>query len=177
MAKDKDDLPENQNADKGANSVIIAFMPDSASAEALAQDIDGAVSAEDMHLTLVSLGKADSVDFTKDELSQALKEFSSTAVAITGKVSGVGVFMNEDGDNDDVVYASFDSSELPEFRQELVTHLNERGFDLQTYHGFTPHITLAYTSTHETAIDAPLLEMTFDRLTMMWGDEDRKSVV
>lgn len=149
--------------------VIVAFVPDAESADDLVQEIEGHISPEDMHLTLVPLGKETEVSFSEDELRQLLSEFVANAEPLNGRISGVGIFTSRDEDGDDIIYASFDSPDLPDFRQKLVDHLHEGGIPLQTDHGFTPHITLAYTQDRNTELDVPALEMTFDELVMMWG--------
>lgn len=151
--------------------IIITLIPDLVSALALVQE-DGE-PIEDLHLTLVALGKMGEVDFTKDEVLQALDTFCNGRSPISGVVNGHGVFENDD----EVAYwATFDSPELPGFREELVNALSQASIPIAMDHGFTPHITLAYAETDEENNEREEIELgeifiQFNDVYLMWGEE------
>ena len=132
-----------------------------------------AIEPGEMHLTLAYLGETGELRYSREEVVAAVREFARAAQPISGEVAGVGRFMTaEDGMNP--FYASFDSPELPAFRQALAAFLKERGIEPVQNHGFTPHITLAYIP-----LEAPMpdlrfepIPMTFYAVYVAWGDED-----
>lgn len=101
---------------------------------------------ESLHLTLTFHGNSDEMERSQIEnILQSVESFAGEQPPIKGIVSGFGRFnASESSDSRDVVYASFDAPDLPEFRQELVKRLQEIGAAPFKNHGFTPHITLAY---------------------------------
>lgn len=159
------------------SSVMIAFMLDNTAAENLIAaveeaEIENVTPAKEMHLTLAMLGKTDDLDVTEEEVMQALGDFAQGEFSLRGVISGVGLFTNNQDADVNPLYASFDSPDLPAFRQALVEHLAEKGIAINTEHGFTPHITLAYIPADDPMPDIKLPDITlvFDQLSLAWGD-------
>lgn len=131
-----------------------------------------AVAPEELHLTLAFMPGRD--EDKRDDIENALRTFANSGKAIEGTIGGIGRFnASEFSDGMDVIYASFDAPDLPEFRQDLIAALNDTGAVVATNHGFTPHITLAYVEKNS---DMPPLfletiPLSFDAVTLYWGDE------
>ena len=147
---------------------------------------------DDMHITLAYLSPdASEITDQKQAIIDVLFKFCrSQAPTLAGNISGFGRFMNpsktdsdpddkdadEDGDDDevesDVIYASFDSPALPEFRAALLKALPD---DVKpaSDHGFTPHITLGYIAQEALTpdLDVPLLALEFSGVVLAWGSE------
>jgi len=130
--------------------------------------IPGGELATDLHITLVYLGDVANVDLGK--LSAAVGEFSQEFGPLTGKIGGSGRFTETGGE--DAVYLSFDSPDLPHFRECLVHCLTEAGIEVNSAHGFTPHITLAYIpdTVSMPEISVTPWNITFDDVLICHGD-------
>jgi len=135
----------------------------------VAQSLPGE-SPEDMHITLAYLGDMDSVDLGK--LSAAVGMVASESSPIHGKVGGIGRFTDTGSPEGDAVYLSYDSPDLPAFRERLVECLASHGVPVMSEHGFTPHITLRYIDPLESMPDvrAENVPIDFDTVTIAYGD-------
>lgn len=133
-----------------------------------------AVAPEDMHITLAYIGEITAIEDNREAIEAALQSFVSTSPNLEGAIRGVGRFNASDtSDGQDVIYASFDSPDLPEFRQGLVEAIEGTGVEISRAHGFTPHITLAYVD-KKTAMPNLVLgniPLRFDEIVLAWGDE------
>lgn len=162
----------------GNRGVMLAFELGQDEAIALANATRQAgiesVAPEDMHVTLCYLGDANGWNHKRADIENALMAFAFSHAPIEGVVGGVGRFnasVNSEGM--DVIYASFDAPNLPEFRQDLVKLLDNLDVEISRAHGYTPHITLAYV---ERGSDMPNLALetmalSFRKVTLYWGDE------
>lgn len=158
--------------------IMLAFYLPSDAAEQLVALTETAgltpVAPEAMHLTLVYMGDmGDYDDGEQADIQSGVQRFiDGQGVAISGSVSGLGRFNTAEGSDTNALYASFDSPDLPTFRENLfgsvVWHLA-----VEPEHGFTPHITLAYIPADAPTpdIELPALNIAFDRLTLAWGDD------
>ena len=160
------------------NGVMVAFEMPVTTGAALAASARQAgieaVSPEEMHITLCFIDQMEEIQDKRKSLERALKKFAGANAQLEGVVGGVGRFnasVNSEGM--DVIYASFDAPQLPEFRQGLVKAIEGTGVEISRAHGYTPHITLAYV---EKGSDMPNLALEtmalkFETVTLYWGDE------
>jgi 2'-5' RNA ligase len=141
------------------SGVMIALMVDPSVADILA--IPGGEPANNMHVTLAYLG--DAVDLQNpDDLISTVKQFATDeGKPLSGKVNGLGLFT---GGETTVTYANADVPGLPVLRQQLLQVLDAAGFIVDNSHGFTPHITLAFSD--ERNIDVPNLPLEFTTMTV-----------
>jgi 2'-5' RNA ligase len=128
------------------------------------------IPSDELHITLAFLGETAGVDADKATLLAALDSFAVENKPLAGIVSGFGRFKGEDGK--DAIYASFDSPELPEFRQRLLSVIGQAGAQVERNHGFTPHITLAYIPSSEPTpdLELPELQIEFDAIALAWEE-------
>lgn len=150
-----------------ARTLIAALAPDSGTFTE---------SAEDLHVTLAYLGKVGSTSFDLPQVLQAVDSFSTLATPIACAISGIGHFSIPEGT---ATYASVDCPDLPKFRETLIDLLRALDITPASQHGFTPHITLAYTPPGEDPPDIPiedlsgqLASLTFPvpEICVHWGD-------
>jgi 2'-5' RNA ligase len=171
---------------KGA---IVALVPPPAIAEDMAKL--GKELPEEMHVTLVFLGEIadgggtvalDDKDpastgqpVSKERVLGAVAAFCAGAPALPkAAVSGLGAFAL--GDDRAVIYASLDVPGLPETRERLVASLKAAGVPVSTLHGFSPHMSLEYTTAADAAprvdaFDGDLPEWVVDHLEVWWDGE------
>lgn len=125
----------------------------------------------DYHLTLCYLGNITDDEFAG--IAETMLNQFGCAISVSGIIGGVGRFFNDRPDDPtNAIYASFDSPELPAFRQSIVNILNKNGIAYPDEHGFTPHITLAYIDKYQPTppiIFSPI-DCTFDKLVLAHGD-------
>lgn len=175
----------------GHSSVMVAFYLPKGVAKKLAVS-DGDVPEDvginlekpsDLHLTLAILGEASDIESKSPLIRAALESFAAKCAPIEGMVGGLGAFTPGgtagDVDKSHPVYYSFDGPELPAFRQSLVDCLASVGVEVDTTHGYTPHITIGFTRDGTKGNEVlPHVEFTpvkvkFDKLALRWADEDR----
>lgn len=162
---------------KEHTGAMIALMLDASDSAALLSalppDVAPVVDGDGLHLTLLYLGDTRAIGDLQDVVGAVLQVMALEHGTLTGLVSGVGRFTNDEGDGTNAVYASFDAWDLPGLRQNLVDRLAEVGVMSPSQHGFTPHITLAFVPADVPTppVDPPALKLTFRALTLMWGGE------
>ena len=129
---------------KGQSSATLMLRIPNEQAAVLAQDHEGALAADDLHITLLYLGEAD--QFDRDELLELMRSFVREIDIdyLAGSVNGTGQFDN--GDEEIAVFAIPDVPALPALRQLLVEHFEAAGHQNGSQHGYVPHITLLYKS-------------------------------
>jgi 2'-5' RNA ligase len=159
-------------AGKHTSAIVALWLPiKEARKLALSSDnVKKAEGADELHITLAYLGKADDLADKKQDILSALKLFGKRQKPLEGKISGCGRFQNTP-DGGEVFYASFDSPGLFEFRHNLILALESAGVEIDGTHGFTPHITLSYIENGEQVPDLtmPDLQITFDEIRLAWA--------
>lgn len=159
---------------KEHSGAIVALMLDASDTAALTSAIPPGLEPEtDLHITLAYLGQA--ADLTRqqcDDIDGILGAIGSVFGPIAGLVQGIG-FFNQDAAGQRVLYASFDSPQLPDLRQTVVGAFKAAGVPMDDTHGFTPHITLAYAPNGDQPVvpDVPALKITFPAITRMFAGE------
>lgn len=163
------------DSDIQGHGVMIALVPP----ESLSQTLIDTVAAlnpdaepqslTQSHITLAYLGKTDAVE--PERLERVISAFSYGAEPLAGRVSGLGVFQNYDGD---VAVALWDIPGLDAWRTRLVEWLEDAGIEVSKNHSFTPHTTLSYGDTPpvlptERLPDAALEEIKFESFAMVHG--------
>jgi 2'-5' RNA ligase len=165
--------------DTGHTGVMLAFFLPGLVASELAQQTSAAGVAtpepvDDLHLTLAYLGKASDLADSKYQILAGAERYARYASAVMGTVSGIGRFDTDEGDGTNALYASFDAPDLSAWRDNLIQELANQSATLPAAnHGYTPHITLAYVPADAPTPMIPVgqLPITFDTLTVAWGDE------
>lgn len=165
-------------AEKAFSGVILGLFLPLSEAQRLAMGSPSGdakpVQAKDMHITLVYLGDKDALADKRELLKTLAAGVAAQQGPISGKVGGLGRFSKTENDKTNAFYASFDSQDLSQFREALMAVLSVAGIECASEHGFTPHITLAYIPLDESVAGLPMppeLSVTFNNLTLAWGDE------
>jgi 2'-5' RNA ligase len=151
-----------QEAAQHADGAMVALYPAPATAKKLA--VGGGEKADELHVTLAFLGKADQVDGKKARA--AVEAWAKATPKLTGELSGIGHF--DVGKDGIVTYRSVDLPDLPTPREKLVKALAAAGTPASTDHGFTPHMTIDY------KVRRPAIEkkpISFDAVTLVLGEE------
>lgn len=167
--------PLDRYRTKEHTGAMLAFVLDDSDAKALLSAVPmGIEPVSDLHLTLMYLGDTRALSSeVRESARRALGSFTTRNGPITGVVSGVGRFTNDEGDGTNALYASFDAGELTALRDNLVEAMGGAGVVSPSEHGFTPHITLAYIPSDAPTpdIDVPVLKLTFKEITLAWAGE------
>lgn len=156
---------------KAGNGVMISFWLDPETAKKLA--VPDGEKPEEMHITLVYLGKLAGIPLEKiSGLEMALSSFAQNYAPISGEIAGPIRFpacVNTEGR--DVCVASFEYPRIQEFRQAIVECIEGAGIDISKTFSYTPHITIRYIDP-----EAPLpvqrivpMPVTFNKITLSIG--------
>jgi len=167
--------------EKAANhtGAMVALMLPASVAQRLIRAVDSLIDSDpepaaDLHITLAYLGDTSDPDVAGNyfHCKQVLDEVSRRMPPIRGVLNGIGRFHQDEGRGTNALWAAFDAPELPQWRQELVEALGAFSVPVADNHGFAPHVTLAYipADAETPRIELPASELTFDRLTLCWGD-------
>ncbi len=128
--------------------------------------------ADQMHLTLAYLNDVSVVTVSRETLNALVRAFTAKHSLIHGVISGLGKFVSPTESQPGAFYASFDSPDLSSFQYDLLELLDGAGVSIDKTHGFTPHITLAYSdATLSLEMSVPKLPLTFDAVTVAWAGE------
>lgn len=104
----------------------------------------GGVPPEEIHLTLVYVGRIDKTTHADvATIASVCEKVARKLHPFTGQVTGIGRFSATTPDDLDTIYASFTSPRLDELRAELLQQLTRAGLSYTQKYGFTPHMTLA----------------------------------
>ena len=127
---------------------------------------------EDLHCTLVYLGRLNAIGNKLDAVRQAIRDVAANHSAMNGKINGLGRFgASESSDNKEVVYATLDCPGLTALRTDLVDAIEFTGVSIAKDHDFTPHITLSYVEPDESPnIPLPDFDMMVNEIALIFGD-------
>ena len=144
---------------------MVALYPTSAVAHKLA--LKGGEPVDEIHLTLAFLGKADKLP-DPDGLKQAVADWAARTPPLDGEIAGHGLFT---AGPEPVTYVSPDLPGLPEARDDLVDALDAGDHPLSKDHGFTPHMTIAYTDRTKDLPDHGGRRIGFNKASLVVGGE------
>lgn len=145
---------------------IIALFPSKDDAQALA--LSGGLSASELHITLLYLGKELS-DEQVDLIRAFLPVSAERLDPLEAKVTAVSRFTETDGKAANVLL--IDGKSFPTLRQGLVDGLSAMGIETPSEHGFIPHITLSYSEDERLAEDHNGRELVFPAVSFARGNE------
>ncbi len=145
---------------------IIALFPSKDDAQALA--LSGGLSASELHITLLYLGKELS-DEQVDLIRAFLPVFAERLDPLEAKVTAVSRFTEADGKTANVLL--IDGPDFPSFREGLAAGLWILGIETPSEHGFIPHITLSYSEDERLVEDHNGRELVFPAISLARGDE------
>ncbi len=155
-----------QRGDKDSG-VAVMLVPDQALAARLA--VDGGEKADDLHCTVVYIGKSSGLTPAREmALRGAVEIMAATFGPLKGRIAGIGRFSNEPRE---ACVALVDAPDLPWLRESILKKLSDAGiWQIPNDHGFNPHITLKYVDAAESTpsrIDA--IDLKFTGITVAIG--------
>jgi 8-oxo-dGTP diphosphatase len=139
-------VPTNGGNGDISDSMMVAFVPPASVAEGLALDDEAGLRAEELHITLLYVGKTER--FTDKQLSQLpvlVQQWAKTQQPLQARTQGAGTFVNE---GNHVMWASVDIPGASRAHDSLADFLRGHGIEINEDHGFVPHMTLKYDRYH-----------------------------
>lgn len=128
-------------ADKG---VMIAFVPPLDIRQEMSQY--GGEGVSDMHVTLAYMGKLDELTPKQRRyLPGLVRNWSVAQQTLHANFNGVGTFSNP---GQHALLALPDIPHATKLRESLVDYLEAHGYPVYHNHGWSPHMTLAYSKHH-----------------------------
>lgn len=164
---------------KSNGSMVAIDIPPDISKSLVDNGIDWPDGSEvlpegEFHITLAFFGDTPDLDYDRQQIWSAVEKFVIGKKPFSGRINGIGRFLESHKEGMNCIYANFDSPELPDFRKELVDWLNQSECKVKENHGFTPHMTLAYipadSKTPDTSMIKPV-EFEVKGITAFWNDE------
>lgn len=154
-----------------ADPVWIGLYLDAAAADALSDAADaGSLGGFPLHVTLwYGAGPTDERQWAR--VVSCLDEIASWSEPLAGQIAGVGVFQGADPEP---VYATPSVPGLDELRATIAERLGWHGLPDDAARGWVPHVTLLYrpAGSDDALPDVPLSPLSFDALTVMWGERE-----
>ena len=144
---------------------MVALFPTPNVASKLA--VKGGEPKDEIHLTLAFLGKADKLP-DPDGLKQTVADWAARTPPLDGEISGHGLFT---AGPEPVTYVSPDLPGLPEARADLADALEQGDHPLSKDHGFTPHMTIAYSDRTKDLPDHGGRRIGFGKASLVIGPE------
>lgn len=160
-----------EGAEDISNSAMLAIFPSNEAAAIVDEFFSGTETADDLHVTVLYLGK----DFSDDDLLEiagVAAQVADSHEALQCKVQGLGVF-NGNGDGRPV-YCSVDAIGLASLHTDLVDSLADAGVNIESNYDFTPHMTVSYAddmSDMDIDAGAPDIEWESSSLFLVVGNE------
>jgi len=135
--------------------------------------MDGYELPENLHITLVGFNETDYFVHQYETLQGVIAGFASCMSPFEANLNGVSRFVETHLPDKDAFVLNVDAPELADYRGMLKQTLERLGFDCGSWHGFTPHLTLAYVPKNEVAdYEGPIpVKVVFDKLYLHWNDE------
>jgi 2'-5' RNA ligase len=152
---------------------MIALVPPKAVAEQLAEYGDEPI--DQLHVTLVYLGKLGEDDIDPEKTADVLEEWADTTPRLKGTYAGHCLFAvsaSSDGKVPEVV--TVDCPGLTRARTRLVDLLDAAKIAYHDDHDFVPHTTVSYVD--ESATVAPLdepISVTFSSVSLFIGEDEQ----
>lgn len=106
--------------------------------------VPGGLDPADMHVTLAYLGDQGDVPVDMDGLAELVSDWAAQQQPFQGEISGPATFEGTGNADNPVQVALVDVPDLPTLRQSLVDHLESNDIPVNNGHGFTPHVSRAY---------------------------------
>ena len=149
----------------GTGAMVALPIPDAIAKKVAVAD---GTDPEHLHVTLAFLGDAaDLDDTTRAAVKDAAAAVAADTEALTGTIGGLGQF--PDGGDGVPTWVPVDVPGLSQMREALVKRLVDAGVDVNTQHGYTPHVTLGYDVKDAAPVESTPVE--FDRVTVVLGEE------
>lgn len=160
-------------ASKARNGAMVALYPSPEDAQAMALEIDGAISWKELHITIAYIADRTDLPVSRQQIQHLVDVFASKTPIQKVTISGIGRFGAVNSKGTQPLYASVDSGSIHDLNKKMEGALEAVGIEPSNDHGFQPHITLAYVPADEQTPDVPLepREITLTRVGLAWGGD------
>lgn len=156
--------PQIENSAYDGAGCMVALYPSSDVLDSITVKGDLPLEdRDDMHITLAFLATTPEGD-RLDLLKSVVQDIARTQGPMEGVWGGTARFNPSKGsDGKPVLVALPDLPDLPTFRQRMVDSLDAAGFEVSKTHGYTPHLTVAYSDSGQVRASGPI---DFDSVTL-----------
>lgn len=164
--------PKKIEGDK-EQSAILALLPTPEAAKEIANSVsDFEVDPDDLHITLVYIGKKLSEE-EAEKLVDAITPLCESYDSLECRLQGLGLFDHENKDGNKPFYASVDAIGMAEFRSGLIQAMDEAGIEYAKDYDFIPHMTLAYTDPEKISLaeGSPGVEWSSNTVYLLNGED------
>lgn len=161
-------MAANSEGPETVDLAMVACYPRREEAQALA--VEGGLAVDDLHMTLVFLGDASTLE--PDQVTAAVGLVAMSHEPLAGIVGGTGYFSATENGVPAILLP--DVQNLGRVREDVVGELRDRGIESPSEHGFVPHVTQIYVeSSDETGGRESFIgqELHFDALSVVIGDQ------
>lgn len=168
----------SDGADPQHVAIVFPLAPADAARIALPAEAGGE-PADELHLTLVYLGKRDLSSADAKKIVDTLRVWASTRKPLPLRIGLPGRFVNASSEKGDAIYRSVSGVNLMNERLSLVQALERAGFPNGSDHPvYVAHVTTAYVPFGErtAALDTSPVGVTMDRVAL-WAGERRVEVM
>jgi len=156
-----------------SDGVMVALPLDDATAQQLA--VPGGLDPGEMHVTLAYLGNTGDCPVDADGLAELVAQWAADQQPLSGEVSGPATFEGSDNADNPVQVALADVPGLSEARNSLVDHLSSNGVPVDSTHGYTPHLTRAYSADPVPTDGLGGTPLSFDQVGV-WHGQDQRNI-
>lgn len=169
--------PDEASADPargdGGDAPHVAVVFPLATADAAKVAVVGGEPAEDLHVTLVYLGRRVLSPSERDGILAALRAWAAARPALPLRIGLPGRFVGADPAKGDAVFRHVIGDGLADARASLVSALADAGFpNASTHPAWVAHVTVGYAARGEGIVGAvEPLAVTMGRVALWAGDE------
>lgn len=171
----KENIPQ-EPAQQPQTGIMVALYLPPEQQRVVALDIPEAVRPEELHCTLCYLGDTRTVNFTEEQLIDAVRKYIAEGIVtdgtIDGNLNGIGLFNGNADQEQSTFFVTADSADLCEFHYGLEGALNEAGIPIDRSHGYFPHVSVAFVPPGKPipALQIQTTPVSWNTVTVGWGD-------
>lgn len=142
---DPEDTPSVGKADYSGSAMVAFYLPAEIASQ-LVLGIPGAIPADDLHLTLAYLGKAEDIEEDQvEKIKRCVGLWAKSQIPIDVRINGLARFTKTGDDGMQPLVALLDSHSLKSLQYSLESYIRyDGGYDYKMEHEFMPHVTLGY---------------------------------
>ncbi len=143
--KDSKAQTPDLKADSSGSAMVAFYLPAEITNQ-LVLGIPGAIPADQLHLTLAYLGKAEDIEEDQiEKIKRCVGLWAKSQIPIDVRINGLARFTKTGDDGTQPLVALLDSHSLKTLQYSLESYIRYDGeYDYKSDHEFMPHMTLGY---------------------------------